>query len=54
MKLHCSEITFLAKQSFRMATEEITSFPPRAIASVILSTGLLAIGNGLLFAFIPV
>ncbi len=28
--------------------------PPRAIASVILSMGLLAIGNGLLFSFIPV
>lgn len=37
-----------------MATEEITPSPPRAIASVILSMGLLAIGNGLLFAFIPV
>jgi len=28
--------------------------PPRAITSVILSMGLLAIGNGLLFSFIPV
>jgi MFS family permease len=28
--------------------------PPRAIASVILSMGLLAVGNGLLFAYIPV
>ena len=37
-----------------MATEEITSSPPRPIASVILSMGLLAIGNGLLFAFVPV
>ena len=28
--------------------------PPLAVASIILSMGLLAIGNGLLFAFVPV
>ena len=28
--------------------------PPYAVASIILSMGLLAIGNGLLFAFVPV
>ena len=37
-----------------MTIEEKPPSPPRAIASVILSMGLLAIGNGLLFAFIPV
>ena len=28
--------------------------PPLAVTSIILSMGLLAIGNGLLFAFVPV
>ena len=37
-----------------MTIEKKSPSPPRAIASVILSMGLLAIGNGLLFAFIPV
>ena len=37
-----------------MDPEKPVPSPPRAIASVILSMGLLAIGNGLLFAFIPV
>ena len=35
------------------ALEKSTS-PPRAIASVILSMGLVAVGNGLLFTYIPV
>lgn len=37
-----------------MTAEVKAPSPPRAIASVILSMGLLAIGNGLLFGFIPV
>ena len=31
-----------------------TSSPPFAVASIIVSMGLLAVGNGLIFAYVPV
>ena len=34
--------------------DEAVSSPPFAVASIILSMGLIAVGNGLLFAYIPV
>ena len=37
-----------------MTPKTKTPSPPRAITSVILSMGLMAIGSGLLFSFIPV
>ena len=36
------------------ANEPRVSSPPWAVTSVILSMGLMAIGNGLLFAYVPV
>ena len=36
-----------------MADQKVSS-PPFAVASIILSMGLMAVGNGLLFAYIPV
>ena len=34
--------------------EKAVSSPPLAVTSIILSMGLMAVGNGLIFAYVPV